>query len=446
VLIRQLLPFFLVMSLLWMPVGAAPLRLQAGDLPVSSNEALVDFPHTVTFRLSLSEPIEIRAAQLSYQLGRDGCLQAGTRVPVEPVGDSLEWTWVMSRSGNPPPGAQMRWRWTVVDAQGREYITPMLSLTFSDERFAWQTISYEEEGVPRIALHWYEGAEVGPLLLDAAVSGLDRLENDTGIRLQGTAQFFIYGSAADMRDALLYVQDWAGGVAFSDYNTILIGSPPDLADSWGRDTVRHELAHLLVDQFARSCLGGSRPTWLEEGLAVFAEGEADEQTRADIARAVEQDTLLPVRSLNGPFPARGSEATLAYSQSHSLVTFLLDAYGAQKIRELLLLLAEATDYDAALEQVYGFNADGLELAWRAAIGAPPRDIPPTPTPIVAAAIPTIAPLGAAQAVPTPEGLADVAPGTNQSPSPVGSLCGLALVAPLLAVGAHYRRRGPRAGR
>jgi MYXO-CTERM domain-containing protein len=145
---------------------------------------------------------------------------------------------------------------------------------------------------------------------------------------------------------------------------------------------------------------------------------------------IEFDTFMPVRSLNGAFPARGSEATSAYSQSYSLVDFLLDKYGQEKMQALLLALAGASGYDQALEQVYGFNVDGLEEAWRAAIGAPPRSIPPTPTPIVAAAIPTVNPAGVAQSQPTPASNA-AAPSEPDSGASSG-ICALGLV-PLLAI-------------
>lgn len=379
-----------------------PARAQDNGPEVVQNEALVDFPETVTFRLELAPGIAVREATLTYQLGRQSCLPAGTHVPVEPGGSTLEWTWVMSRSGNPPPGAEMWWEWTVTDTEGNTLTTPRQQLTFEDSRFDWQTVEAGEPGQPaRIRLHWYRGDEVGPVLLEAAVTALERLEQEMGIDLQGQVQFYIYGDSADMRQALLYVQDWAGGVAFGDYNTILIGVTPSQANTWGRSTVKHELAHLVVDQFARSCLGGSRPTWLNEGLAVYAEGEPDASVLSDIKRGIEEDAFQPVRSLNGPFPTRGGEASMAYSQSYSLVAHLLDNYGPEKMQQLLLTLADATAYDAALEQVYGFNVDGLEVAWRAAIGAPPRQIPATPTPIVAALIPTVEPLGAARSMPTP---------------------------------------------
>jgi hypothetical protein len=234
------------------------------------------------------------------------------------------------------------------------------------------------------------------------------------------------------------VQDWAGGIAFSEYNTILIGVPPSLADTWGSATVRHELAHLVIGQFSRSCLGGTLPTWLSEGLAVFAEGEGDDQIRADIEDGIQNNNFQPVRSLNGAFPTQDDEARAAYSQSYSLVTFLLESYGQEKMLTLLQSLAGGIGYDTALEQAYGFNADGLEVAWREALGAPSRQIPPTPTPLTAAGIPTAAPLDAARSRSTPTPVSggatvDLTP-TNSPPASADSrgICGLGL-APLLVI-------------
>ena len=412
------------------------LAAQTADVAVLANEIEVEFPHQVTFELQLNDAAALREATLNYRLGRQSCLEAFTQVPVDVDGDTLEWVWVMSRSGNPPPGAQVSWSWSLTTADGQTVTTPVESFTFRDDRFSWRTVTATGPGgTDRIRLNWYEGEQVGPLLLDAAVAGLDRLEDDIGIELDGTVQFFIYASSEDMQQALLYVQDWAGGVAFADYNTILIGVPPQIAESWGRRTVRHELAHLVIDQFGLSCVGGSRPTWLEEGLAEYAEGAPDEETTEYLARAVEENAFSPVRSLNGAFPADPDAAGLAYSQSYSLVNFLLERYGAEAIRDLLRRLAAAERYDAALEQVYGFNADGLERAWREAIGAPPRSIPPTPTPLAAAAVPTFSPLSGVQAVATPANRAP-APAATAPPGSSGGLggaiCGLSL-APLVLI-------------
>jgi hypothetical protein len=434
----------LALLVVWLFLGPGMTWAEGAAVEIRHNQAVVDFPHTLTFKLELAEGSRVSQATLTYRVNRAGCLEANTAVnvaidPEKPT--ELAWTWVMIRSGNPPPGAVVWWEWTLTDDQGRQTTTPRQEISLIDNRFNWRTVQAD-----RIRLHWYLGEDVGLLLLDAAVEGLALLEEEMGIELQDDVQFYVYGSARDMREAVLYVQDWAGGVAFTQYNVILMGVPPGIASGWGRRTARHELAHLVVGQFGRSCVGGSRPNWLEEGLAVYAEGELDDAIRRDLQRAIGDNSFEPVRSLNGPFPAHGREAGVAYSQSYSLVAFLLESYGQSPMQSLILLLAEGAGYDAALEQIYGFDTDGLEREWRSWLGLPPRDFPPTPTPIVGAAVPTIAPLEVVRIMPTPPAAAATpapfAPAAERQTAPIcGGLLPLLILLPLLpAASTAYARR------
>jgi hypothetical protein len=69
---------------------------------------------------------------------------------------------------------------------------------------------------------------------------------------------------------------------------------------------------------------------------------------------------------------------------------------------LLTSLRDGKTVDEALQQVYGFNVEGLEDEWRQAVGAPPRTISaqpttqPTPT-----FVPTIVPVSGAPLAVTP---------------------------------------------
>lgn len=426
---------FIGLSLLGLTAVFSP-QSQITSATIQRNEASVNFPHDISFQLDINPSVDVQEVWLTYDVDRFSCLEAAAKVEIE-IGESnnLEWTWVMTRSGNPPPGTAVWWEWTVIDASGNTFTTPRQTLLLEDERFAWRTLTNE-----RITLHWYEGLNVGPTLLNAAVAGLARLENEMGVVLQDDVEIFIYEDSEAMRDAVLYIQAWAGGVAFDNYNTILMGVPPNIADTWGTATIRHELAHLVLGQMGRSCVGGDRPTWLEEGLAVFAEGEPEQDVLDSIATGIEENSFEPVRSLNGAFSAHGPAAGIAYNQSYSVVAFLLETYGQEKMRLLIELLATGEDYDDALETIYGFNIDGLELAWRESIGAPPRQIPATPTPLAAAAIPTFAPLQAPKTVATPVatdvGETVVSPVEPERAFP--AVCNLGLL-PLLLLGVAWRR-------
>ena len=409
-----------------------PMTTSAQTSPnIIRNEATPLFPEQITFDLELDPSHTVQTVELTFTVNKFSCLDADVRVPVELEGNSATWEWVLTRSGNLPPGATVNWFWTLIDQSGTVSTTDPQTLTFDDPRYSWQQI--EAEG---IYLYWYEGADVGPTLLNASVESLRRLESEMGIELQEDVNVFIYGNSEDMREAVLYIQGWAGGVAFTEYNTILMGVPPRIADTWGTEVVPHELAHLVVAQYGRSCVGGSRPTWLDEGLAVYAEGPPNPETLADLENGLENNAFEPLRSLNGAFAADHSQAGMSYSQSFSVVDYMLDTYGQEKMQTLLIVLADGADYDEALQEVYGFNIDGLEAEWRAAIGADPRDIPPTPTPLAISAIATYEPSGLPESVPTPE--TAVSP-QNNTPAQPSSICGLGLI-PLLLVGVGLRKR------
>jgi hypothetical protein len=152
---------------------------------------------------------------------------------------------------------------------------------------------------------------------------------------------------------------------------------------------------VLVGHLTFSCLGDV-PTWLNEGLAVYSEGGLDSASQQQLDDAIRDNTLLTVRSLSGGFSEVPDKAYLSYSQSYSVAKFLIETYGQEKMTSLLVSLRDGLTTDEALMQTYGFSVEGLENAWRAAIGAQPQAASPDgqataqPTPTF---VPTIVPVG-----------------------------------------------------
>jgi hypothetical protein len=91
-----------------------------------------------------------------------------------------------------------------------------------------------------------------------------------------------------------------------------------------------------------------------------------------LAEAIENDSLISLRVLNSPFPDRRDRAILSYAESNSLVEFIIEEYGTEKLGELIAVFAEGAHYDDAMEEVFGVDMDGMEDLWRAHIGAEPR--------------------------------------------------------------------------
>jgi hypothetical protein len=353
-----------------MAVSAAPATVVTDDQPT------LNFPESITFRATIESSTPINAVILEY--GTDQ-LTCGTVVakafPQFEPGTTVtpEWTWEMRQSGSLPPGASLWWRWRYTDESGVESVSEKKTLVWLDSVHDWQTVT---SGF--INLHWYSGDQAfAQDLLAAAETGLARLQNDAGLQPDKPIHLYIYANTDDMKNAILYEPSWTGGMAYSEHDIVIIGiSQQDL--EWGRTTIAHELTHVLVGHLTFSCLGDV-PTWLNEGLAVYSEGMLDPTAKAQLNEAISSYQLLSVRSLSGGFSEIPSKAYLSYSQSFSLVKFLIETYGQDSMKSLLISLRDGTTIDDALSRVYGFDIDGLEAAWREAVGAKPQPASAQPT-------------------------------------------------------------------
>ncbi len=116
---------------------------------------------------------------------------------------------------------------------------------------------------------------------------------------------------------------------------------------------------------------GNLPAWLDEGTAVYAQGNP-EGFGDTVERAIDRGNVLSVRSITS-YQGDPEKVNLFYGQSWSLVSFLIDTYGADDFAQLFAEIKGGVTTDAALETVYGFDQDGLDNEWRASVGLPPRE-------------------------------------------------------------------------
>ena len=149
--------------------------------------------------------------------------------------------------------------------------------------------------------------------------------------------------------------EWAGG-AFDGRIKLPVGGLAGADPGFVR-LVRHEYAHSLVGQLA----GPTCPTWLNEGLAVWAEEEVDgERVAWARARAAEHQWFAfdDLRDGFTKLPAERIEG--AYAQSYLVVRALLDRYGARKVPEFLQAIARTRDVDRAFADVYPGDLAGWQ--------------------------------------------------------------------------------------
>jgi len=389
--IQILLALILSLNLFTVPTTfAAPQADVANDQPV------IQFPNTITFQAKITASTNITSVVLEYGTEQLTCGEVIAKAfPEFTPGKSIDarWTWDMRQSGSLPPGATIWWRWRYIDESGKETVSNQKTITWLDSEHNWKTVKKD-----KLNLHWYSGnQEFAQELLNAAQGGLDFNRTKSGLTAEAPIDLYIFADTNDMKDAILYEPSWTGGQAFADNDIVILGISQDDLD-WGKDAIVHELTHVLVGHLTFSCLGAV-PTWLNEGLAVYSEGELDSASQTQLDEAIRNDTLLTVRSLSAGFSEVSDKAYLSYSQSFSIVKFLIETYGQDKMTSLLTALRDGATVDDALSQTYGFNIEGLEAEWRQAIGAPVGTVSaqptaqPTPT-----YVPTIVPISGAPLV------------------------------------------------
>ena len=354
----------------------AQTALAAPRADVTNDQVTFDFPNTATFSATLSADSDIVSVTLEYGNVQQTCGEVVAKAfpdftPAKNV--NVEWTWDMRQSGSLPPGATIWWRWIYADSAGKESSTEIQTATWLDSVHDWQTLTSGD-----LRLHWYNNDKAfAQTMLDAGLEGLRRNKEQAGLVTDSPIDLYVYPNYDDMQEAILYEPSWTGGMAFPEYNIFIMGvSGSD--STWDKNTVIHELTHILVGHLTFSCLGDV-PTWLNEGLAMYSEGELDSSAQAQLDQAISSDTLLTVRSLNGGFSELPDKANLSYSQSYSITNFLIQTYGQDKLTELLKALRDAKPIDDALLEIYGFDSDGLEDAWRQSVGAAPRAVSAQPT-------------------------------------------------------------------
>jgi len=389
----KLFLLFVLVILPAQPAFAAP------RADVTNDQVAFEFPNTATFSSTLTANSNITSVTLEYGNEQLTCGDVVAKAFPEFASaktTQVEWTWDMRQSGSLPPGTSIWWRWLYTDETGAQFSSEIQTATWLDDVHDWQTISSGD-----LRLHWYGNDKAfAQTMLDAGLEGLRRNKEQAGLVTDAPVDLYVYPNYDDMKDAILYEPSWTGGMAFPEHNIFIMGiSASD--STWDQNTVIHELTHILIGHFTFSCIG-TVPTWLNEGLAMFSEGKLDTNMQAQLDDAIRNDTLITVRSLNGGFSELPDKANLSYSQSQSIVSFLIEQYGQEKLTELLSALRDAKPIDDALLEVYKFDTDGLEDAWRESVGAAPRAVSaqataqPTPT-----YVPTYVPVSGAPLAMTP---------------------------------------------
>lgn len=153
------------------------------------------------------------------------------------------------------------------------------------------------------------------------------------------------------------------GICFGKVVTLI--SPATLDANW-QEILWHELVHVFTLQMTNNRM----PRWLSEGISVWEEREArpewGRRHGIELVRAVADDKLLPVASLNEGFTGANSNEDLgfAYFQSYLVVDFIAKEYGFDKMVELIQQYALIKEESEMFSAVFGKPVEEFDADFR----------------------------------------------------------------------------------
>ncbi len=89
-----------------------------------------------------------------------------------------------------------------------------------------------------------------------------------------------------------------------------------------------------------------------------------------VENAAEKGRLFSIRALNSNFPYDPADASLAYAESYSIVRFIIDEFGEDKLATIIAAYREGVSHDEALVKTIGVDIDELDRLWKERLDYP----------------------------------------------------------------------------
>jgi len=130
-----------------------------------------------------------------------------------------------------------------------------------------------------------------------------------------------------------------------------------------QSVVKHELSHMYLWHI---CILNrvTVPKWFDEGLAMYIERKWNIEDYYQVAIGVIRTHPIPIRNLTNYFPQDEYDVKIAYAESFSLVSYMVDSYGEHFLLEILSQISRGVDFERAVKSLTGKTIDEIEQNWQ----------------------------------------------------------------------------------
>lgn len=203
--------------------------------------------------------------------------------------------------------------------------------------------------------------EIAGKILDELETAYNRIGSDFNHFPEAPVPVLLY-TRREYKD-LTASPDWSGGV-YDGKIRIPVAGLGEITPHF-RATLFHEYTHAVI----RGITKGNCPVWLNEGLAEYEGRKEFDPPLKEFAAQWKNDEIPTFASLEGSFARlSGKDALIAYEQSYAMASFMVNAYGLNKIQDLLHELGKGLSFLPAVEKAfsdYQLTFADIEREWRA---------------------------------------------------------------------------------
>ncbi|MDD5223101.1 MAG: peptidase MA family metallohydrolase [bacterium] len=169
--------------------------------------------------------------------------------------------------------------------------------------------------------------------------------------------------AAETSTLKNWIPPWVSAVAIPEKRMVILKTRGQRAGLpfEPEKILTHELVHMVLGPATGH---HPIPTWLNEGLAMFLAREWKFQHTFILFKASLGGVLPRLSGLDLDFSGTEDEVRLAYGLSFSFISFLLESYGKDRVREWIGRIGNGQAWEEAFSEAFPKNFYQAENEWR----------------------------------------------------------------------------------
>lgn len=216
------------------------------------------------------------------------------------------------------------------------------------ERSTKQTYTHESTNHFKVTFDGYEQGRISRTVIDILEDAYKYVGNELNYFPNEPITVILYTNR-DFMDTTR-APGWAAGV-FDRYDG-KIRVPVKGVEGKESDLKRilyHEYTHAVVHSLTLTC-----PLWINEGLAEY------------FSRTYEKKLwqVIPLNYLEHTFAGvRGDKIWVAYWESHSAVSYLIEKYSLYRMKDLLVSFSKDPDTNKAFRETFGITYNDFLASW-----------------------------------------------------------------------------------